>query len=349
MIGPVPVITGQGQAFPTLFGQRDVWERVFADRYHHDRVARRIFLGCGVTTRHGAVDPRAEDVSDWSTGARMRRYEVEAPPLAREALLAALEDAGLRARDLGLLVVVSCTGYGTPGLDIRLAYEVGMNPKARRLVVGHMGCYAAIPGLGAVADFVTARGLPAAMVCVELTSLHVQPTAPGRDLEQVVAHALFGDAAAAVVVEPDAARGLAVLDTTATTVPATSRLMTWDITDQGFRMGLSPKVPGVLAQHVSAATEGLLAPHDLAVDDVAGWAVHPGGPRIIDVVADRLGLAAGQTAPTRSVLDTRGNCSSGTVLLVLSALRNRLRCADPVVTMAFGPGLTLCSALLRAR
>ena len=77
----------------------------------------------------------------------------------------------------------------------------------QRLLVGHMGCYAAIPGLAAVSDFVTARSRPAVLLCCELTSLHVQPAQP--DLEQVVAHALFSDAAAAVVVEPGAARGAA--------------------------------------------------------------------------------------------------------------------------------------------
>lgn len=345
----VAVVTGQGSAFPTQLDQENIWDTVFTRHYRGDQVARRIFLGCGVTTRHGAVDPRVEDVSGWSTGARMRRYETEAPPLGRAALAAALADAGLHPRDVGMFVVASCTGYATPGLDILLAHELGMAPDVLRLVVGHMGCYAAIPALGAAADFVRARGRPAVVLCLELTSLHLQPSPDRRDLEQVVAHALFGDAAAAVVLEPDAAAGLAVLDTTAVTAPTTSHLMTWDITDHGFRMGLSSRVPDVLAAHVRDATTTLLAPHTMGVDDVAGWAIHPGGPRIVDVVSERLGLDAAASASTRAVLADHGNCSSATVLLVLQRLRSALRSGDPVVTMAFGPGLTLCSALLQAR
>ncbi len=347
--GLVAVLTGQGAAFPPAFDQRAVWDGRFAEHYRHDRVSRRLFLGCGVTTRHSVVDPMALDVSDWTTGERMRQYATDAFPLARDALAAALRDAGLAAADLGLLVVVSCTGYGTPGLDIRLAAELGLAPDVRRLVVGHMGCYAAIPGLGAATDFVRARGRPAAVVCVELPSLHLQPRPAGRDLEQVVAHGLFGDAAAAVVIEPDAAHGFAVLDTTAATVEATSSLMTWEITDRGFRMGLSPEVPNVLARHVADVTGGLLRSHGRRLGDVAGWAVHPGGPRVVDVVTEQLGLPASATAATRAVLDQHGNCSSGTVLLVLAALRDGLRPGDDVVAMAFGPGLTLCSALLQRR
>jgi predicted naringenin-chalcone synthase len=345
----VAVVTGHGSAFPARFGQQDVWDTLLAGHYGHDRAARRIFLGCGVSSRHSVVDLRAEDVSHWSTGARMRRYESAAPPLGRAAVEAALVDAGLRPDEVGLLVVASCTGYATPGIDIRIAHELAMAADLRRLVVGHMGCYAAIPALGAATDFVRARGRPAVVLCLELTSLHLQPAATRHDRGQLVAHALFGDGAAAVVLEPDAPAGLAVLDTTAVTAAATSELMTWDVTDRGFRMTLSPKVPDVLAEHVAQATSTLLAPRALGPADVAGWAVHPGGPRIVEVVRERLGLSLDAVAASRTVLAERGNCSSATVLLVLPRLRDQLRPGDPVVAMAFGPGLTLCSALLESR
>ncbi|SNQ48310.1 putative naringenin-chalcone synthase [Frankia canadensis] len=343
------VITGLGSAFPDPYAQQSLWDDYFAHRYRGDALARRLFLGSGVRTRHSVVDPRREDISDWSTAARMRRYLDEAPPLGRRAAGEALADAGIGAAEVGLFVVVSCTGYATPGLDIHLARELGMEPSVRRLLIGHMGCYAAIPGLGAAADFVRARRQPALVLCVELTSLHVQPAVTHRDLEQVIAHALFGDAAVAVVVLPDAPHGLEILDTTAATAPASEDLMTWHITDHGFRMGLSPQVPDVLAKHVEEATAALLVPIAADVTDVGAWAVHPGGPRIVDVVEERLGLRPGQTAATRRILDTRGNCSSGTVLLVLDQLRRGLATDATVVAMAFGPGLTLCLALLRAR
>jgi predicted naringenin-chalcone synthase len=74
--------------------------------------------------------------------------------------------------------------------------------------------------------------------------------------------------------------------------------------------------------------------------------VHPGGPKILDVVEEQLGLDTDAMAPSREVLSSYGNCSSPTVLLVLDALRRR---ADPprrVVMLAFGPGLTLYGVLL---
>jgi predicted naringenin-chalcone synthase len=341
------VITGAGSAVPAVLDQDGLWTDHFAQHYDGNRIAERIWRSAGITTRHGVVDPRIEDVSHWGTGARMRRYITEAVPLGKEAVSAALDEAGLAPGDVGLLEVVSCTGYATPGLDITLARDLGMAETVQRLVVGHMGCYAAIPGLGAAADFVVARGRAAVMLCLELTSLHVQPVAD-HDVQQMVAHALFSDAAAAVVLQPGGGRGFEVIDVVALTDPTTGDHMTWDVTDLGFRMGLSPRVPDVLAVHVGGMIrDRLLAPNGLAVDDVGGWAVHPGGRRILEVVAEQLGLSASRMQPSYDVLDQFGNCSSATVLLVLDQLP--ARSGVPAVAMAFGPGLTLYAALLRGR
>jgi alkylresorcinol/alkylpyrone synthase len=340
-------ITGYGSALPgTAFDQGEVWDRFFAGHSGGGRARERVFRGAGVDRRYGVVNPLTEDVSAWSTGERMRRYAVEAPPLGKEAVAGALAASGVAAEDVGLLVVVSCTGYGTPGLDIRVAADLGMGADAQRLVIGHMGCYAALPGLGAARDHVLASGRPAVLLCLELTSLHLQP--PTADMGQVVSHALFGDAAAAVVVEPGPAGGPRIVDVVARTDPGTADHMTWEVTDHGFRMGLSPQVPAVLARHVGPLVADLLGRHGLTASDVDCWAVHPGGPRILDTVATGLDLPADALDASRRVLADRGNCSSATVLMVLDELRaaGRPRPGRSAVVLAFGPGLTLYAVLL---
>ncbi|MCZ2827714.1 type III polyketide synthase [Modestobacter sp. VKM Ac-2986] len=335
------VITGAGHALPAVYQQRDVWDDFFAAQYDGVRAAERVFMAAGVTSRHAVAYPGDEDLTQWGTGARMERYITEAVPLGKQAVAGALDGAGLAPGDVGLFAVATCTGYATPGLDIRLASDLGMSLDTQRLLVGHMGCYAALPGLGAVGDFVTARSRPAVLLCLELTSLHVQPALP--ELEQVVTHSLFSDASAAVVIEPGAGRGRRIAATVARTDPATADHMTWDVTDLGFLMGLSPRVPDVLGRHVGGVVEELLATAGLRIEDVAGWAVHPGGPRILDVVRDTLGLAEDQMGASRRVLARHGNCSSATVLLVLEELGD---VDGPVVALAFGPGLTLYATLL---
>src|SRR4051812_20490911 len=335
------VVTGAGSALPATLDQDAVWEGYFARHYEGVRAARRIFAGAGVRRRHAVANPVDEDLSDWGTGARIARYVEEALPLGKQAVAAALDGAGLAPGDVGLFAVVTCTRYATRGLDTRLAAARGMPRGLQRLLIGHMGCYAALRGLAAVGDFVPARSRPAVLLCCELTSLHVQPAQ--ADVEQVVAHALFSDAATAVVVEPDASRGRRLAGIVARTDPSTADHMTWDVTDLGFRMGLSPRVPDVLSRHVGGVVDELLDGAGLRIEDVAGWAVHPGGPRILDVVRDELGLGEERMAASRRVLAEHGNCSSATVLLVLEELGD---VDGPIVAMAFGPGLTLYATLL---
>ena len=101
-----------------------------------------------------------------------------------------------------------------------------------------------------------------------------------------------------------------------------------------------------------------MRPVGLAVADLGGWSVHPGGPRILDVVADQLGLSEHDMAPSRTGLAEHGNCSSPTVLMVLDRLlrdggrpalmgARQAPAPRPAMLMAFGPGLTLYAALLQ--
>ncbi|WP_237702894.1 type III polyketide synthase [Candidatus Protofrankia datiscae] len=260
---------------------------------------------------------------------------------------------------------MSCTGYVTPGLDILLSHELGMPANMRRVIIGHMGCHAAVPGLGTVSEYVAVHGKPALLLCVELSSLHAQPKSPTlhagnptiEDFEQIVAHSLFADGAAAVVVAPferafsaGGTTNLEVLDVTALTDGSVSDYMGLLVTDHGFRMRLSPQVPEVLERHVTDLVTTLLSTHGHTIDDVDGWAIHPGGARILRAVADQLQLSEEATAPSYDILREYGNCSSATVLIILQRLlRTReIRPGKVVVALGFGPGLTLFAALLKA-
>lgn len=340
------MIAGLGSAVPTAVSQEDLWDGFFADHYRGNRLAERLWHRAGVATRHGVAIPWKEDVRAWGTAARLERFVEEAVPLGREALEACLDEAGLSPRDVDALTVATCTGYATPGLDILLARELRLSEGTHRLHVGHMGCYAALPALATLADAAAARNMTGLLLCLELSSLHVQEES--HDIDQIIAHSLFADAAAAVAVRPDGP-GLEVVDVAARTDVESAALMTWDVTDRGFRMGLAQEIPRVLERHAGPLVDTLLTQHGLSPADVAGWAIHPGGPRILEAMAAPLGLAEAQLEVSRSVLRDYGNCSSPTVLLVLQRLLDQrpLHEGDAVVCLAFGPGLTLYAALLR--
>ncbi len=360
-----PHIAGTGVATPQRVDQVDLWD-FFRSHFADHPLAAKLWDSSGIASRHYAIDPRKEDITEWSTGERMRRYVTEAIPLGRRAVQDALASANLQPSELGLFAVASCTGHVVPGLDILLSHDLKMAPDLRRIIVGHMGCHAAIPGLGTVSEYVAVNGRPALLLCLELTSLHAQPksvtlhagTPTIEDFEQIVAHSLFADAAAAVVVTPSGGASsaissprLEIVDVAVVTDSSVSDHMGWFITDHGFRMRLSSRVPEVIERDVADVVADLLTKHGLAHEEVDGWAVHPGGARILRAVADRLHLTEEAIAPSFEVLREYGNCSSPTVLIVLQRLlqTRKIRPGKAVVALGFGPGLSIFAVLLKAR
>lgn len=130
---------------------------------------------------------------------------------------------------------------------------------------------------------------------------------------------------------------------------AAAALVTWDVRDAGFIMGLSARVPITLRRHVKDATKQLLAPQGLTIRDVTHWLVPPGGPSILEAIAGKLENRDEQLAHSWEVLREHGNCSSATVLMVLDeAMKSgATHPGEWGVMMAFGPGLTLEMCLLR--
>ena len=281
------------------------------------------------------------------TAERMQAFERFAVPLGQQACGLALGEIG-RER-VGSLVLASCTGYAGPTPDLHIAHRLGLPAALRRTFVGHMGCYAAFNALKVGLDAVTARPDELALVaCIELSSLQYRPQP--ATLEQAIIHALFGDAAAAVVLgmaEPGC--GPQVLATHTVQVYGSAEHMTWTVLDDGFTMTLSPYVPFILARRVEAFVADLCAKAAIDPAAIRHWAIHPGGPKIVEMIADKLAIPARGLEATWRVLQTRGNCSSTTVLLVLEEIlkQDRPRPGEMGVLMAFGPGLTMEGALVR--
>jgi len=300
----------------------------------HSGVSRR----GSVLTDGGACEDllATEDGKGPSTAARLARYRDAAVGLAGAASRDALAAAGIRPEHITHLVTVSCTGADSPGLDHDLIEHLGLSPRISRTHVGFMGCHGAINGMAVGSAFVSADPDAVAMVvCAEVCSLHYHI---GGTWDQQVANAIFADGAACAILGQRPGRA-AVRAFGSEVFPNTRDLMSWTIGDHGFRMHLSTRVPGVLRRHVRAWYETWLAAHNLTLDQISGWAVHPGGKDILEAVRIGLGLPDDALAESRAALDAHGNMSSATVLWVIDVLL-RAGTSGPIATIAFGPGLT---------
>jgi predicted naringenin-chalcone synthase len=288
-------------------------------------------------------------------GARMQAYRLHAPPLAEQAVydcLAALQAGGahVERHEITDIITVSCTGMYAPGIDIDLVHALGLPLSTRRYCINFMGCYAAFNGLKMADALVKADPRAKVLVvCVELCTLHFQKSLLP---DHVLSNALFADGAAAALVEAEARPGRTNLEMrrfSADLCPNGKNEMTWEIDAGGFNMTLSKYVADLLQGGLGSLTDALFQNFDVTRDEIAYWAIHPGGPKILDACRRELRLREADLAVSRRVLAEYGNMSSPTVLFVLKELLTsaQRQSGAHVAAMAFGPGLTMESALLR--
>ena len=286
---------------------------------------------------------------------RNAMYVETAPTIASEAAQRALAAAaGVDAGSVTHIVTASCTGFSAPGVDLAIQRSLNLPASTKRIHIGFMGCYAALPALRTARDILSAD--PSAVVlvvCVELCSLHFQLK---PDREQMVANSLFADgAAAAVVVNPARVQtggvpgaGLNLVDFETALLDDSEQDMAWTIGSIAFDMRLSAYVPKIVQKNIQPVLNTLLGRNSLNQDDLVRWAIHPGGRAVLERVSRGLGFDPPGLEDSYAVLKEYGNMSSPTILFVLKKTLDALaqqKLNGPVVAAAFGPGLTVESAL----
>jgi predicted naringenin-chalcone synthase len=258
------------------------------------------------------------------------------------------------------LLHVTCTGYESPSAGQRLVTARGWGKDTRVTHAYHMGCYATLPALrvaSALSAVERSRGASRRFVDVvhtEVCSLHVNPVL--HTPEQIVVQTLFADGFIAYSVTGDPrslgdAPALALLALREEMLPDSVDAMAWICSDWGMHMTLARDVPERIRASLGDFVASLCdeAGLDEKQRQEALFAIHPGGPRILDQVRDELHLSEEHIAFSRRVLLARGNMSSATlphIWLELAASR-AVPDGRPIVSLAFGPGLTLCGAVLR--
>ncbi len=283
---------------------------------------------------------------------RMAMYQQEALPLSVAAVkdcLAPLTD--FDQNTITHLITVSCTGMYAPGLDIDLIQVLNLPSTTQRTSVNFMGCYAAFNALKVADAFCLANPRARVLVvCTELCTIHFQKH---RENDHLVSDAIFGDGAAAVLVQGQPIPNQINAELAAfhcELMPAGKKEMAWHIANHGFEMTLSSYVPDMIRQGIKCLTQRLLQKLDLELSTVDLFAVHPGGRKILEAIEKALDLQPEHNCFAYEILRDYGNMSSATVLFVLKALLQTLSPANhhqPILSFAFGPGLTLESMLLK--
>ncbi len=330
-----------------------------------------IYANSGIDFRYSCISDYGGDLQNFelypdnweltptpTTFSRNQKYEAYAPKIALQAAQQAIAQADLTPKDITHLIVVSCTGFSAPGIDIHLIKHLGMSYGISRTMIGFMGCHAAFNGLkSAHAICQSDRQAKVLLVCVELCSLHFQVA---DTLENTIINAIFSDGAAAAILTSrpfaEAEGKLAYTDGYSLLIENTEELMNWTIGDTGFLMGLSPKVPDVVVGHLPDYLRTFLNDHNLTQSDLDFWAIHPGGRRIIEKIQLACELSDRMVADSFEILRRYGNMSSPTILFILKQIleNHQIGTSDRPnsnfqngIALAFGPGLSIEGCLFQ--
>lgn len=351
---PVSVVAGvQGVLPPNRYSQDEIVDMFLTkpEFTGHDAIARKIFRGAKVEHRN-LVFPmeRYRTLTEFSEANDL--FIENAVELGCAAIQSALDEAGLAPTDVDLIMSTTVTGIMVPSLEARVANRLGFRPDVRRIPMFGLGCVAGAAGMARLGDYL--RGAPdsvGVLLSVELCSLTftaVEPTIVG-----LVGTALFGDGAAAVVMvgerraEKIGAGGPVVVDSRSHLYPDSERALGWDVGPNGLQLVLSVDVPDVLSRYLRDDLSGFLSQHELAIDDICTWVVHPGGPKVIEAVVDSLGIPDSAVELTWRSLADIGNLSSSSVLHVLRDTIAKHPPSGPGVLMAMGPGFSSELVLLQ--
>ncbi|CAM9399797.1 unnamed protein product, partial [Phaeothamnion confervicola] len=303
-----------------LFNAAPILERL----YSGSQIQRRYLAVSDYTPDEAAPDDPPFYPADGSFSVGMERrcekFRECALPLASEVGRRAMEEAGVRPQEVGLLVLVTTTGVGLPALDADLSRRLGLPQDAERTLMAFMGCGAAVNGFRIAADYVVSHpGRNALLVTVELPSLHCRHE---DDVNDAILHAIFADGCAAAVLSGVARSAappgaLAVAAAASCPMPDTADGIRLSLGPEGVGCRLSKHLPEYIRKHAPAVVEDALAPLGLTVADVDFWAVHPGGHRIMEEAQAALGLSEEQARESWRVLRDYGNMPSCTLLFVL--------------------------------
>ena len=279
---------------------------------------------------------------------RMAIYKNEALKLSLKAAHK-IENLDKIKKKITHIITVTCTGLFAPGLDIELIRALNLKPTLNRISINFMGCNAAVLALKQADQICKSQNNACVLiVCTELCTIHFQKKYSD---DYILSNLLFGDGCAAVIVSSEKIqlhkkyKILKLNSFHSLIVQEGLNEMAWQVSETGFIMNLTSYVSPLLKKHLPALLNNINGEKK----KISHWAVHPGGKKILDDFYSALSLHKSDLLESYNTLQNFGNMSSPTILFVLKAMlqNSNIKKRETIYAVAFGPGLSIESALLQ--
>lgn len=315
----------------------------FAKRMHAGKpqlpLALRLIEHTGVLKRH-VVQPIEQTLRHPGLEERNRIYELQSKQLCPAVIEGALANAALAARDVDVIIYVSCTGFLMPSLTAWLINTMGFRPDTRQIPIAQLGCAAGGAAINRAHDFCTAYPRSNVLiVACELCSLCYQPDDDG--IGSLLSDGLFGDAVAAAVVRGEGGDGMALERNASYLIPHTEDWISYAVRATGFHFQLDRRVPGTM-EPLAPVLRDLAKDHGWDIGKLDFYIIHAGGPRILDDLSKFLDIEPTMFRHSWATLTEYGNIASAVVLDALRRLfeEDMQRPGATGIVAGFGPGIT---------
>ncbi|KAL2653837.1 hypothetical protein R1flu_021965 [Riccia fluitans] len=372
--GPATVLAMGKAVPPNVFEQATYPDFFFNITNCNDKPSlkakfQRICDKSGIRKRHFYIDQKILEANptmctymEPSLNCRQAIAIAQVPKLAKEAAQVAIKEWGRPKSEITHIVMATTSGVNMPGAELATAKLLGLRPNVRRVMMYQQGCFAGATVLRVAKDLAENNaGARVLAICSEVTAVTFR--APSEThIDGLVGSALFGDGAAAMIIgadpRPGIERPLYEMHWAGEMVlPESDGAIDGHLTEAGLVFHLLKDVPGLITKNIDGFLKDTKDLVGAASWNDLFWAVHPGGPAILDQVEAKLELEKTRFQASRDILSEYGNMSSASVLFVLNRVRERSLEQNKSTLgegnewgflIGFGPGLTVETVLLRA-
>lgn len=325
--------------------QASDWTMRLGTRAH--ALARSVLLrDNGIEARHLAIDS-LDEVFQIDPDTLHKRFLANAPLLARDAGLQALEKAGLGPSQIDAVVVSTCTGYLCPGLSGYVVEHLGLRRDVQAFDLVGQGCAAALPNLR------LCNALLASQHCAHVLSLCVEVCSAAMYLDDdpgvLISACLFGDGAGAAVLScrpGENVRRIEWMDCESRVDPAQRHALLFEQRNGMLRNILTKDVPYLAATHAYQVLQTVLRRAGMDSGEITGWVMHAGGRDVLAALEMTFGVGKDALRYSAAMLREYGNLSSAFVYFVLQAALQDNACGGAWWLSSFGAGFSCHGALL---
>ncbi|XVE96030.1 hypothetical protein REPUB_Repub02eG0186300 [Reevesia pubescens] len=298
-----------------------------------------------------------------SLDARQDITVVEVPKLGTEAAEKAIKEWGQPKCKITHLIFCTSASIDLPGADYQLTKLLALSPSVKRTMIYHQGCFAGGTGLRIAKHLAENNKGARVLVVSSEISAHYFRAVSYTNQDYLVASALYGDGAGAVIVgadpDPVTERPLFQLVSASQTIlPDSEGAILAHLREAGLTLQLSKQVPSLISNNIEKSLAEAFAPVGMITNwDSIFYVVHPRGRKILDQVEAKLGLQNHKLRASRHVLSEYGNMSSASVFFVLEEMRNKSVEEGKATTgeglewgvlVGIGPGITLETVVLHS-